>query len=103
MPGPAHVPFCVAGAEIACFVRRLALSGVMLAGQARLAAGSMQACHRAINDGEGLVRQWRVTRLTRLGIPGPLAQAEADHVGWHQIAWLVQRGCPPAPAVRIAR
>ena len=41
--------------------------------------------------------------LTRLGIPGPLAQAEADHVGWHQIAWLVQRGCPPALAVRIAR
>jgi len=56
----AHVPFCVAGAQIACFVRRhLALSGVMLAGPARLATGSMQACHEAINDGEGLVHQWR--------------------------------------------
>ena len=64
----------------------------------------MQACHEAINDGEGLVRQWRVTRLTRLGIPGPLAQseAEADRVVWHQIARLVLRGCAPALAVRIA-
>jgi hypothetical protein len=51
----------------------------------------MQACHEAINDGEGLVQQWRVTQLTRLGIPGPLAQAEADHVDWHQTAQLVQR------------
>jgi hypothetical protein len=92
VPGTAHVPFCVAGAGIACFVRRhLALSGVMLAGQARLAAGSMQACHEAINDGEGLVQQWRVAQLRRLGIPGPPAQAEADHVGGHQIAGMVQR------------
>jgi hypothetical protein len=51
----------------------------------------MQACHGAINDGEGLVHPWRVTRLTRLGIPGPLAQAEADRVGWRQTARLVQR------------
>jgi hypothetical protein len=65
----------------------------------------MQACHEASSDGEGLVRRWRVTRLTRLGSPGPLAQAEAeaDHVGWHQIARLVRRGCAPALAVRIVR
>ena len=50
----------------------------------------MQACHEAINDGEGLVHQWRVTQLTRLGIPGPLAQAQADRVDWHQTARLVQ-------------
>jgi hypothetical protein len=43
-----------------------------------------------------------VTQLTRLGIPGPLAQAEADRVGWHQTAWLARRGCAPALAVRIA-
>jgi len=58
LPGTAHVPFTVAGAKTAYFVRRhLALSGVMLAGQARLAGGSMQACHEAINDVEGLVHQ----------------------------------------------
>jgi len=41
----------------------------------------MQAYHEAITDREGLVHQWRVTQLTRLGIPGPLAQAGADRVG----------------------
>jgi hypothetical protein len=46
----------------------------------------MKACHEAINDSEDLVHQWRVTQLTRLGIPGPLPEAEADHVDWHQIA-----------------
>ena len=50
----------------------------------------MQACREAINGGEGLVHQWRVTQLTRLGIPGPPAQAEADRVDWHQTARLVQ-------------
>jgi hypothetical protein len=40
------------------------------------------------------------------GAPGhPLAGAEAavDHVDWHQMAALVQRGCPPWLAVRILR
>jgi LuxR family transcriptional regulator, maltose regulon positive regulatory protein len=37
------------------------------------------------------VHHWRVTQLRRLGIPRPLAQAEADHVDRHQIARLVQR------------
>lgn len=60
----------------------------------------MQACHEATNDGAGLVQQWRVTQLTRLGIPGPSAEAEADHVGWHQIARLARRGCAPALALR---
>jgi hypothetical protein len=77
LPGMAHVPFCVPGAEMACSV----------------AEGSMQACHEVINDGEGLVEQWRVTRLTLLGILGPLTQAEADGVGWHQIAQLARHGC----------
>jgi hypothetical protein len=104
LPGTADVPFTVAGAKIACLVRRrLTLSGVMLAGQNRLEGGPMKAYHEAINDGEALVHRWRVTQLTRLGIPGPLAEAEADHVDWHQIARLVQRGCPPILAVRIVR
>ena len=50
---------------------------------------------------ESLVHEWRVTQLTRLGIPGPLA--EAGSVDWHQIARLVQRGCSPRLAVRIVR
>ena len=50
-----------------------------------------------------LVHDWRVTRLTGLGIPRPIAEADADHVDWHQIARLVRRGCPPALALRIIR
>lgn len=50
-----------------------------------------------------LVHDWRVTRLTGLGIPRPIAEADADRVDWHQIARLVRRGCPPALALRILR
>ena len=63
----------------------------------------MEVYHEVINDGVGLVHQWRVTQLKRLGIPGSLAEAEADHVDWHQIARLVQRGCSPTLALRIVR
>lgn len=48
------------------------------------------------------VHDWRVSQLTRLGIPAPLAEAYADRIDWHQIARLVQRGCPPRLALRIA-
>ncbi len=49
-----------------------------------------------------LVHNWRVSQLTRLGIPRPLAEVYADRIDWHQIARLVQRGCPPRLALRIA-
>jgi hypothetical protein len=42
-----------------------------------------------------------VTQLKRLGVPAPLAEADADHVDWHKIAVLVRRGCPPRLAMRI--
>ena len=50
---------------------------------------------------ESLVHNWRVSQLKRLGIPGPLAETYADRIDWHQIARLVQRGCPPRLALRI--
>jgi len=56
----------------------------------------------AVKDEELLVHNWRVTRLTRLGVPGSLAEAYADRIDWHQVARLVQRGCPPRLALRIA-
>ena len=53
-------------------------------------------------DGEELlVHNWRVTRLTRLGVPGSLAEVYADRLDWHQVARLVQHGCPPRLALRI--
>jgi hypothetical protein len=57
--------------------------------------------HDAISRGEMLVYNWRVSQLTRLGIPGPLAEIYADCIDWHQVARLVQRGCPPHLALRI--
>jgi hypothetical protein len=57
--------------------------------------------HEVIDNDELLVHNWRVTQLQRLGIPGPLADAAADHVDWHQVARLVRRGCPPRLALRI--
>jgi len=59
--------------------------------------------HEAIDYDDLLVHDWRAMQLKRLGIPAPLAEANADHVDWHQIAKLVQRGCPPHLALRIAR
>ncbi len=46
--------------------------------------GSEGICHDDL-----LVHDWRVSQLTRLGIPGALAEVHADHVDWHQIAQLV--------------
>ena len=59
--------------------------------------------HDAISRDDMLVHNWRVSQLTRLGISGPLAEIYADRVDWHQIARLVQRGCPPQLALRIVR
>jgi hypothetical protein len=56
----------------------------------------------AVKDEELLVHHWRETRLTRLGIPGSLAEVYADRIDWHQVARLVQHGCPPRLALRIA-
>jgi len=57
--------------------------------------------HEAADHDDLPVHNWRVARLTRLGVPGPLAEVHADHLDWHQIARLVHRGCPPRLALRI--
>jgi len=61
------------------------------------------AGHETLDGSESHVHRWRVARLKRLGIPAPLAEVHADHLDWHQIARLVQRGCPPRLALRIVR
>ena len=55
----------------------------------------------AIDHEYSLVYNWRVSQLTRLGIPGPLAELYADRIDWHQVARLVLHGCPPRLALRI--
>ena len=57
--------------------------------------------HDAIGHDHSLVHNWRVLRLTRLGIPETLAEIYADRIDWHQIARLVCHGCPPRLALRI--
>jgi hypothetical protein len=59
--------------------------------------------HCAADRDEMIVHNWRVSQLTRLGIPGSLAEIYADRIDWHQVAGLVQRGCPPRLALRIVR
>ena len=55
----------------------------------------------AAEDEELLVHDWRVARLAQFGIPESLAEVYADHIDWHHVARLVQRGCPPRLALRI--
>jgi hypothetical protein len=59
--------------------------------------------HEPTGHTEPRVHEWRAAQLRRLGIPGTLAEIYADRIDWHQIARLVQRGCPPRLALRILR
>jgi hypothetical protein len=58
--------------------------------------------HEVIAHADLLVHKWRVSQLARLGIPQPLAEVYADRLDWHEIAHLVQHGCPARLAIRIA-
>jgi hypothetical protein len=63
---------------------------------------SLTTGHNARDD-DSRVHNWRVSRLTCLGIPQVMAETYADRIDWHQIARLVHRGCPPWLALRIVR
>jgi hypothetical protein len=59
--------------------------------------------HDAISGDESSGHSWRVSQLKRLGLSGPLAEIYADRIDWHQVARLVERGCPRWLALRIVR
>jgi hypothetical protein len=42
-----------------------------------------------VADERQLVHNWRVARLTRLGVPRALAEAYPDRLDWYQVARLV--------------
>ena len=46
---------------------------------------------------------WRVEQLGKLGISTVIADAMANLVDWHDVADLVQKGCPAELALEIAR
>jgi len=52
---------------------------------------------------ETRVYAWRVEQLRKLGLPTVIAHAFANLVDWHEVARLVQKGCPPSLALEIAR
>jgi hypothetical protein len=49
------------------------------------------------------VHAWRVEQLGNLGLSTFIAEAAADFVDWHEVAPLVDKGCPPELALEIAR
>jgi hypothetical protein len=49
------------------------------------------------------IHAWRAEQLQKLGLSTVIADAVADWVDWHEVAPLVERGCPPALALEIAR
>jgi hypothetical protein len=57
----------------------------------------------APHEEEILVHEWRVEQLRSLGLKAALAETFAALVDWHDIAALVERGCPPELAVEIVR
>ena len=46
---------------------------------------------------------WRVEQLAKLGLSTVIADAVATFVDWHDVARLVEKGCPPELALEIAR
>jgi hypothetical protein len=49
------------------------------------------------------LRAWRAEQLQNLGISNVIASAAANVVDWHEVAYLIQEGCPPELALQIAR
>ena len=49
---------------------------------------------QTVDEEQLLVHTWRVARLPELGISRAVARSNA-HLDWHQVARLVQHGCPP--------
>jgi hypothetical protein len=58
---------------------------------------------QAIDHDDRPVPRWPAARRTGPGTPGPLAQAAAGHLDWHQAAAPRRRGRPPRRAPRILR
>ena len=55
------------------------------------------------SDEDIAVAEWRAHQLERLGISRFLAGFLSTVVDWHDVAVLVERGCPVELAVEIVR
>jgi hypothetical protein len=54
-----------------------------------------------VDPEDRMVHEWRVRQLVRLGVAEGVAEAVADKVDWHDVARLVEDGCPAPLAVAI--
>jgi hypothetical protein len=54
-------------------------------------------------ESDRLLHEWRKEQLQRLGVTRQAARVFAGLVDWHDIARLVDRGCPPWLAIEIVR
>lgn len=54
-------------------------------------------------DEETLVHEWRAEQIAKLGVSTIVAQAAASLVDWHELARLINLGCPPDLALEIVR
>jgi hypothetical protein len=63
----------------------------------------MAAAHDIIETELDRVERWRTAELMRVGFPGDdaVALAARFEIDLHEAIELVQRGCPPALAIRI--
>jgi hypothetical protein len=68
-----------------------------------VAMGNLFDMESAIESEETRVYAWRVEQLGKLGLSTVVADAVASFVDWHEVARLVQKGCPPELALEIAR
>jgi hypothetical protein len=57
----------------------------------------------AAENEETRVYAWRVEQLGTLGLSTVVAEAVASFVDWHEVARLVEKGCPPELALEITR
>jgi hypothetical protein len=55
------------------------------------------------SEEDARVYTWRVEQLSGLGLTHVVASAVASFVDWHEIARMVERGCPPELALEIVR
>jgi hypothetical protein len=71
--------------------------------QGRVVMDDLIDVESAKESEETRVYAWRVEQLAKLGLSTMIADAVASFVDWHEIAQLVQKGCPPELALEIAR
>jgi hypothetical protein len=65
--------------------------------------GNLFDIDNAMESEETRVYAWRSSSSGKLGLSTVVVDAVASFIDWHEVARLVQNGCPPELALEIAR